>query len=162
MFVALITLISCLIGDHGAELAGGEVVQGAEAFVEFGGGEATIAVERAEIVGGGVFLFRGIALHTAGDQVAIGIAAEVDARDNVVEALHAGGDATKAIETFAAFAGVDGLAERASFHKIQLFEVGRTAEAPDWKMSRLGGAAKAANVPGQTRFDEMPGFGALD
>lgn len=45
----------------GAELGGGEVVEGAQAFVEFGGGEAAIAVERAEIVRGGVFFLCGVA-----------------------------------------------------------------------------------------------------
>lgn len=48
-----------------AEFAGGEVVEGAEAFVEFGGGEAAVAVEGAEIVRGGVLFLGGVALHAS-------------------------------------------------------------------------------------------------
>jgi hypothetical protein len=151
-----------LIGKVGAELAGGEVVQGAEAFIEFGGGEAAIAVERAEIVRGGMLFLGGVALHAARDQVAIGIAAELDARDDVVQALHADGDAAQAIKAFAAFTGVDGLAEGAGLHEIQFLEVGGAAHAAQGKAGGHGGAAKAANFLGQTRFDEMTGLGALD
>lgn len=154
--------IALLALKHGAELAGGEVVQGAEAFVEFGGGEAAVAVEGAEIVRGGTLFLCGVALHAAGDQVAIGIAAELDARDDVVEALHADGDAAQAIETLAAFSGVDGLAEGAGLHEVQFLEVGRAAHAAQGKAGGHCGAAKAANFLGQARLDEMAGFGALD
>jgi hypothetical protein len=78
--------------EQRAQFPGGEVVQGTEAFVEFNGSEATEAVERTEIVCGGVLLLCGVALYTAGDQVAEGIAAELDARDDMVEALHEDGD----------------------------------------------------------------------
>lgn len=80
----------------------------------------------------------------------------------MVEAFHATGDAAQTIETLAALAGVDGLAERTRFQEIQFLEVGGAAEATHWEAGGRGGAAKAANFLGQARFDEMTGFGALD
>jgi hypothetical protein len=41
-----------------AELAGGEIVERAQAAGEFGGGQATLAVEAAKEIGGGGFPFR--------------------------------------------------------------------------------------------------------
>jgi len=43
--------------DGRGELAGSEGVEGAEAGVEFGDGEAALAVEPAEKIGGGTLSF---------------------------------------------------------------------------------------------------------
>ncbi len=80
----------------------------------------------------------------------------------MIEALHANRDAAQAIEAFAALTVVDGLAEGASLQEVQFLEVGRAAQATQRKAGRDGAGAEAANLLGQTRFDEMTGFGALD
>src|SRR5258708_28373782 len=67
------------------ELAGGEGVEGAEAGGEFGVGQAALAVEPAEeIWRGGSSLF-GVAIQTAGDEGAVGVAPRLHARDHLVE-----------------------------------------------------------------------------
>jgi hypothetical protein len=54
----------------------GEVFQGAEACVEFGGGQAPQAVERAQKIRGRTVALARVAFDAAGNQVAVGIAAE--------------------------------------------------------------------------------------
>ncbi len=76
--------------SHRAELAGGEVFQGAEASVEFGGRQAPQAVERAQKIPDRTVTLARVAFETAGNQVAVGIASEAQAWRNVVEALHGG------------------------------------------------------------------------
>lgn len=80
------------------EFAGDEGVEGAEALPQFGGGQAALAVEAAKEVGRGPCAFAGIALQTAGDEVAMRVAPQTDARNDVIEALDAGGEATQAVE----------------------------------------------------------------
>ena len=99
--------------DGRGELAGSEGVEGAETGVEFGDGQAALAVEPADKIGGGTLSFKRIAFETRGNQVAIGVASRLDARHDVVEALDASVDAAQTIETMAAFAEVDGVAEGA-------------------------------------------------
>jgi hypothetical protein len=49
---------SALLGVNGrGKLAGGEGIEGAETRVEVGEGEATLAVEPAEKIGGGTLAF---------------------------------------------------------------------------------------------------------
>lgn len=60
--------------DWRREFADGEGVEAAETGLEFGGGQAAIAIERAEKVGGGMLSFLGIAFEAAGNQVAVGVA----------------------------------------------------------------------------------------
>lgn len=56
------------------EFAGGEGVEGAEAAVEFGVGQAALAIEAAKKILGAGFTFGGIAFDAGGDEVAVGIA----------------------------------------------------------------------------------------
>src|SRR2546428_13809940 len=72
--------------DGRGELAGNEGVEGAETGVEFGDGQAALAVEPAEKIGGGTLSFKRIAFETRGNQVAIGVSSRPDARHDVVEA----------------------------------------------------------------------------
>lgn len=109
--------------DGRGEFARGEGVEGAETRVEFGGGQAALAIERAEKIGGGTFSFLRIAFEAAGNEVAVGVAAGLDAGHDVVEALVAGVGALETIETVAAFAEVDGLAQGAGLEEVQLFQV---------------------------------------
>jgi hypothetical protein len=93
-------------GQGRAELAGGEGVEGAEAGGEFGSGEAALAVEAAEKIGGGGFPFLRVAFHATGDQVAVGIAPRARLRHDVVQALDRRRGAAQAIEALVALARV--------------------------------------------------------
>jgi hypothetical protein len=97
-----------------AELACGEVFQGAKACVELGGGQAPLAVERAQKIRDGTVALARVAFDAAGNQVAVGIASEAHAWHDVVEALHVSGSAAKAVKASSAFAIVNGFAERPS------------------------------------------------
>ncbi len=119
--------------DGRRELAGGEGVEGAEAGVEFGGGDAALAVEPAEKMGGGTLAFERIAFEAGGNQVAIGVAPRPGTGHDVVEALDARVGAAQTIKTMAAFAEVDGLAEGAGLEEVEVFQIGG--------LRRAGGAA---------------------
>lgn len=110
-------------GERGAEFAGDEEVEGAEAAGEFVGGDAALAMEPAEKVRSGAASLQGIALDTAGDEIAIGIVLGLDTRDDVVEGTHGRVEAAPAIKTEAAFAAMDGFAKGAVLQEIQLIEV---------------------------------------
>ena len=80
------------------ELAGDEGVEGAEAGGEFGVGEAAPAVEAAEeVLGGGLPLFR-VAIATARNEVAVGIAPRLSARDDMVDGAYEDGAAAQAVK----------------------------------------------------------------
>src|ERR1700682_4830293 len=111
-------------GRGGAELAGGEIFQGAKACVEFGGRQAALAVKNAQKIRGRTVALARVAFHTGGNQVAVGIASEAHAWHDVVEALHVSGSAAKAVKASAAFAIVNGFAERPGFQEIRGFEGG--------------------------------------
>jgi hypothetical protein len=63
-----------------AELAGGKGIEGAEAGGEFGGAQTALAVEPAEKVRSRALPLLPIAFQTAGDEIAVGIAPQLDAR----------------------------------------------------------------------------------
>ena len=159
--------------DWGREFAGEEGVEGTEAGVKFGGGEAAVAIERAEKVGGGTLAFFGIALEAAGNQVAVGIAAGLDARLDVVEALGGRVRAAQAVKTVAAFAEMDGLAQGASFEEVQFFEVeGRERIGERIQIGREGSGCgivrgdfagtRGGDFVGQAHFEDVASFAALD
>src|SRR6266478_8221331 len=108
--------------EQRAELAGGEIFQGAKTAVEFGGRQAALAVESAQKIRDRTVALARVAFDTAGNQVAVGIASEAHAWHDVVEALHVSGSAAKAIKASAAFAIVNGFAERPGFQEIRGFE----------------------------------------
>jgi len=153
--------------DGRGELAGSEGVEGAETAVEFGDGQAALAVEPAEKIGGGTLAFERIAFEAGGDQVAIGVAPRPGAGHDVVEALDARVGAAQTIKTKAAFAEVDGLAQGAGLEEVEVFQVGglRVAvRAADGDGARHGGQAgtKAANLIGQEHANDVAGFAATD
>src|SRR6266704_6313888 len=108
--------------QRGAELAAGEVFQGAKAGVEFGGRQAALAVERAQKIRDRTVALARVAFETAGNQVAVGIPSQAHPWHDVVEALHVSGSAAKAVKASAAFAIVNGFAERPGFQEIRGFE----------------------------------------
>src|SRR6266567_9236200 len=144
-----------------AELACGEIFQGAKASVEFGRGEAALAVERAQKILGRTVALAGIAFDAAGNQVAVGIASEARAWHDVVEALHVSGSAAKAVKAGAAFAIVNGVAERPGFQEIRGFE-SRGRRLPGGLEGAIFGWAGGANLLRQAHFDEMAGLAAFE
>src|SRR5260370_24018115 len=157
--------------DGRGELAGSEGVEGAKAGVEFGEGQATLAVEPAEKIGGGTLAFERIAFETGRNQVAIGVVPGPGAGHDVVEALDARVGAAQTIKTMAAFAEVDGLAQGSGLEAVELFQVGalrRAGGTGDGDGSRHGGqarhrgqaGAKAANLVGPAHRDDGAGFAA--
>jgi len=154
--------------DGRGELAGSEGVQGAETGVELCGGDAAFAVEPAEKIGGGTLSFERIAFEAGGNnQVAIAVAPRLGAGHDVVEALDARVGAAQTIETMAAFAEVDGLAQGAGLEEVEVFQVGGlrgAGGAADGDGGRHGGqaGAKAANLIGQAHANDVAGFAATD
>src|SRR6266568_4149775 len=100
------------------EFACGEIFQGAKTAVEFCGREAPQAVESAQKIRDRTVALARVAFDTRGNQVAVGVASEAHAWHDVVEALHVGGSAAEAVKAGAAFAIVNGFAERPGFQEI--------------------------------------------
>ena len=62
--------------ERGEEVAGLQGLEGGEAGVEVGRGEAPIAVEQAEEFIGGAVALLGVAVEATGDDVAVGVVAQ--------------------------------------------------------------------------------------
>ncbi len=120
---------SCAWLDWRDELAGGEIIEGAEAAAKFGVAQAAVAVERAYKLDGVALGFIGVAIQTARNEIAVGIAAEVCLRNHVVEAPSLGDEATETVEAAAALAGVHGPAERLGLEEVGLREAVTTRSA---------------------------------
>src|SRR5712664_67338 len=147
--------------EQRADLAGGEIFQGAKACVEFGGREAPLAVENAQKVRGRTVALARVAFETAGNQVAVGMASEAHAWHNVVEALHVSGSAAEAVKANAALAIVNGFAERPGFQEIRGFE-GRGRRLSRVPGSAIFARADCADLLGQAHLDEVAGFAAFE
>ncbi len=153
---------SSLTGKWRDELAGGEVVQGTEAAGQLIEAQAALAVEPAQKLLGGALRLVGVAIEAARDEVAEGIAAEVRLRDDVVEAPSLGNEPAQTIEAAAAFAGVDGAAERTGLEEIGLREAG-TAGSSGGAAGCGFGSAHSANFLGQPHTNDVVGLAtALD
>ena len=152
-----------------AEFAGGEGVQDAEAGFELDGGEGAFAVEPTEKIAYGSCALLGVALDAGRDEVAVGIAAEAGARDDVVEALLGLGEAAQTVKAAAALAGMDGLAEGPGLQEVDAVEVERAGLRAAYRRRkrRRDGVARARttreggwfaagrNLRGQEHFDEV-------
>jgi len=147
-------------GEGRGELAGDEGVEGAEAGSEFGVGEAALAVEPAEKISGGAIPFLGVALQTAGDEVAIGIAAEGHAWDDVIEAANQRRKPTQAVETASAFSHMDGAAQSPGLQEV-LLEVEAARTGPGVAAAGLP-VAGGTNFVGQAHLDDMAGFATFE
>lgn len=109
-------------GELGAEFAGGEVVEGAEAAGEFDRGEAAPAIEPTQEIRGGAFAFLRIAFPTNGDEVAVGIVAGPRDGHDMIEAPGVRADLAQAIKTEATLTSVDCLAQPLAFLEIHFIE----------------------------------------
>ena len=150
-------------GEEGAEVAGGESVQGAEAGFEFGRGYAAQAIEAAEKIVGGAFSLVRVALDAAGDEIAVGVAPPADMRDDMVEAAHSGGELAQAIEAEAPLARVNGLAAAFALQEIDLFQANAGAAGLAGQASGHDSAGdRSRNFIRQADLDGMAGSRALD
>ncbi|HET8922195.1 MAG TPA: hypothetical protein VFN26_04275 [Candidatus Acidoferrum sp.] len=152
------------------ELAGGESIQGAEAGCELDESQAALAVEPAEEIACGSLALLRVAFHTAGNEVAVGITAQLDTRHNMIEASHAGGDSAQTVKAEAALAGMNGLAKRPGLQEIRLLELDSLPRQAGAGLPvsayRTGGrptdVAASANLLGQAHLDQVTGFAAID
>ncbi len=119
-----------------------------------------MAVEPAEEISGGAIPFLGVAQQTAGDEVAIGIAAEGHAWDNVIEAANQRRKPTQAIETASAFSHMDGVAQSLGLEEVRL-EVDAVRKGPGVAAADLL-VAGGTNFVGQAHLDDMAGFAAFE
>src|SRR6266571_5128024 len=145
------------------EFACGEIFQGAKTAVEFGGREAPQAVESAQKIRDRTVALARVAFDTAGNQVAVGIASQAHAWHDVVEALHVSGSAAKAVKAGAAFAIVNGFAERPGFQEIRGFESRgrRLSRGPRGQCRAVFAPAERADLLGQAHLRKMAGLAAF-
>ena len=138
--------------ERRAELACGEIFQGEE---------APLAVESAEKIPGRTVALARVTFDTAGNQVAVGMASEAGAWDDVVEALHMGGGAAEAVKADAAFAIVNSFPERPSFQEIRGLE-GRGGRLSRFPRGAISTRADRADLLRQAHLDEVAGLAAFE
>src|SRR5260370_26470880 len=158
--------MSFVNGEWRTKLAGGEDVEGAEAVGEFGVGQAAPAVEPAEKIAGRAIAFVRVALQTAGEEVAVGIAPEGHAWDNVIEAATHRRKPTQAIETASAFSHMDGVAQSPALQEVHL-EVEAARKGPGGAATDLPGAGGAprrggADFVGEAAPHQQTGLASFD
>jgi hypothetical protein len=108
--------------------------------------QAVLAIERSEKLLGGAFPLLRVAIHAARDEVAVGVAAGLRARHNVVNAAPARCDWAQTIKAAAVLAGVDGLAQGPRSQEILLLEVDSGAWRGGWPIGRDFGSAYGGNL----------------
>src|SRR6266851_10021476 len=131
--------VPLLAGKWGDELAGGELIQGAEAAGEFGVAQAALAVERSEKLFGGALPLLRVAIQTARNKVTVGIAAGLRAWHDMIEAASAADELAQTIKAAAALAGVDGSAQRMGSPEIRL---------PEAEVTRRSGRVRGCGFRG--------------
>jgi hypothetical protein len=67
--------------------------------------------------------FQRVAVHTARDEVAVGIILDLDTRHYMIQAAHKARQWSLAIETTATFTRMDGPAQRSVFPEVQPLQV---------------------------------------
>jgi hypothetical protein len=143
--------------QRGAKFAGSELIKGAEANRQLRSGETTLAIEPADVVGSRMLAFAGIAFDAAGDEVAVGVAAEAGLRDDVVEALHGGLKAAQAVEAHTTLACIDGFAQRGRTEEVEFVEHPATID----RAGIVHGKSEADFV-WETDVHQMASLGALN
>jgi len=146
-------------GENGAELAGGERVQGTKAAFEFDRSQATQAKEGAQKIFGGRFSLLRVALDAAGNEIAVGIAASAGLRDNMVEHSPTSDEPPQAIKAQAALARMNGLAPTAHLQEIHLLEVGAAGPPSEAGGHRSRAARRVSPRVERLRPGGQPGCG---
>jgi hypothetical protein len=147
-------------GENGAELPGGERFQGAQAGVEFRGGQAALAIEAAQKIFRRRFSLLRVAFEAAGNQVAVGIAPPADNRHDMVEDSTTSDALPQAIKAQAALARMNGLASAAHLQEIHLFEGGSAGPGDAGGHSFL--VRRGEYLLRQKDFDLVASQGAVD
>jgi hypothetical protein len=151
----------CTGGERRRELAGGEDVEGAEAGGEFGVGQAALAEEPAEeVLGGGLALFR-VAIATARNEVAVGIASRLGARNDMVDGPYDDGKAAQAVKAEATLARVNGLAQSLVFEEIGVRDA-RGERQPGRASGGVDIGADGTNLLRQADHDHVTDLVAFD
>src|SRR5712692_4712535 len=120
----MVPLVLCVLAAQcGPELARRKRFDRAQPPSEFAGRQTPVAVERAQKALCRGFSFLRVAFCARGNQVAVGIAAPPDQRHDMVEAAHPSGEPPQTIETLAAFARVNSLAQFLVSQEIRLLEL---------------------------------------
>jgi len=127
---------------------------------QLGAGYTALTIEGAQKVGGGALAFAGVAFATARDQVAVRVRTELGAGYDVIEALHLRADAAETVKADAPFAGVDGLAELGSAHKIDFLKV--AVRRGNGRVCLGCASASARNLFRQANVHHVARFAALD
>jgi len=102
-----------------------------------------------------------VALEAAGDKVAVGIAAALDERHDVVETLDSRSEPPQTVKAKAAFACVDGLAEFPVAEKVGLLEI-CGGKRPGRTFAHAGRASQRRNLFREAHFDDVTGLAALE
>ena len=140
--------------ERGEEVAGLEGLEGGEAGVEVGRGEAPIAVEQAEEFVGGTVALLGVAVEATGDDVAVGVVAVGAHGHGVVIAGGLGVEPTQAVEAGEVLAEQDGGAHAGVMEAVGVVELGGIAFG--------AGMEAAGDVSGDEDFDTVSGDAALE
>src|SRR6266436_2425313 len=123
--------------------------------------EAAVAEEPAEeVFGGGLPLFR-VAIATAGNEVAVGVAPRLSLGHDMVDGAYEDGKAAQTIKAEATLARVDGLAQSLVFEEIGV----RNASGERQTGRATGGGdigADGANLLRQADHDHVTDLVALD
>jgi hypothetical protein len=143
----------------GAEFTGGEGIQSAEAGGKLDVGQVALAMERPEKICRAEIVFLGVALVTAGNEIAAGIVPELCTWDDMIEAAGCGGNAAQAIKAAPAFSGVNGQTKPRGFQEVEVVEI----ECPSTACCAGGNLAWAsgANLVGDAYLDLVTRFAAL-
>jgi hypothetical protein len=149
------------VEEDGAEVAGGEGVQGAQAAFEFGRGDAALAEEAAQKIFGGHFSLAGVAFDAAGNEITVGIAASAGQRDDMIEGAAATDEAPETIKTTAAFALVKSVTPAADLQEVQLLKVGG-AGPPGEAHGHRTVERLVAYLVRQKDFGQVAGLGAVE
>src|SRR5690348_14888866 len=119
----MVPLVLCVLtGQCGPELARRKSFDRPQPPSEFGGRQTPVAVEQAQKILCWGFSFLRVAFCAGRNQVAVRIAAPPDSRHDMVEAAHASGEPAQTIKTQAAFARMNGLAQRLVLQEIRLLQ----------------------------------------
>ena len=129
-------------------------VEGGEAGVEVGRGEASIAVKQAEEFVGGAVALLSVAVEATGDDVAVGVVAVGAHGHGVIIAGGLGVEPTQAVEAREVLAEQDGGAHAGVMEAVGAVELGGIAFG--------AGMEAAGDVSGDEDFDAVSGDAALE
>lgn len=147
----------------GAELARSEGVERQKTHGKIDGGEAALAKEPAQKIGGRFVPFLRVALQAAGDEISIRVSSQCGLRHDMVQALHFRSEAAEAVKAPAVLALVDRLAKGLGLQEIgflKIFPGGQRGGILGFDL--LGAGLRGENFVGQAHFDNVVRFAALD